>query len=410
MNHRHNHHPRRHSSNNTSNNNSNNSNNSNNNTSNFIGTRPTIPVSHFYQRTNVPYQIEQITNRHADLIDDLSYEYSRNMRTYSQSMTDLIDCLRSSQSILNNTLLADSMRISRDASHLPTNNHYNHTSSPVPPLISRQSANRASNINTTRNVNATTTTATNANPNNMLFSYFFYPHDNNTINNVDPNTPTVMTAHQIQRATRTIRYTNNIIANSCPISLEDFTIDESIVQINYCGHVFKTQPLMNWFRRDHRCPVCRANLITSPNVRSRNAENRDINNNNSNNNSSNISNNNSSNISNSNNNNNISNSNNNISNNTENVNVNVNVPPLISPINTTFDPVQTIPSAPNTTDSNELFTNLSRELLTNISRNFGRVLGTDIQTSINTLANNPDIVDLIYSFEIPLTDLSNNYV
>ena len=86
------------------------------------------------------------------------------------------------------------------------------------------------------------------------------------------------------------------------------------------------------------------------------------------------------------------------------------MPSLISPPNTTRDPGQTIPLAPNTTSSNELLTNLSRELLTNISRNLGRALGTDIQTSINTLANNPDIVDLIYSFEIPLNDLSNNYV
>ena len=233
----HNRQRNRYNNNNSSNNNSSN----NNNISNVRG--PSIPVSHFYQQNAVSYQIEQITIRHLDLIDDLSYEYSRNMRSYSQNMTDMIDCLRSSQSILNNSLLANNS-IPR-ARSLPTPTR-----------------------NTTRNVNVNTNTNTNTNdPPNMLFSYFFYPHDDHTVNNVDPNTPTVMTNDQIQRATRTIRYTNNIIANSCPISLEEFVIGESIIQINYCGHVFKTQPLMNWFRRDHRCPVCRANLITSPNIR-----------------------------------------------------------------------------------------------------------------------------------------------
>jgi hypothetical protein len=127
---------------------------------------------------------------------------------------------------------------------------------------------------------------------------------------------------------------------------------------------------MNWFRRDHRCPVCRANLITSPNVRDPIIPIIPI------------------------------------------------IPiPIVDNINISepiLNNTDIIDISLNTTQTRTTNTNSSRELLTNLSRNLGRVLGNDIQnmmqSSINTLASNPDIADLIYSFEIPLNDLSNNYI
>jgi hypothetical protein len=43
----------------------------------------------------------------------------------------------------------------------------------------------------------------------------------------------------------------------CPISLEDFTEGEILLKIKGCGHIFKKEPLMTWFQRSNKCPVCR---------------------------------------------------------------------------------------------------------------------------------------------------------
>lgn len=69
---------------------------------------------------------------------------------------------------------------------------------------------------------------------------------------------------QVELATRTFVYDaseNN--EPRCPISLEDFTAGEEIVQIIGCGHYFKCNALREWFRRNMQCPVCRYNVTNS---------------------------------------------------------------------------------------------------------------------------------------------------
>lgn len=190
-----------------------------------------------YQRTSIPRSTEQLIDQQMNLIDDISYEYGRNMRSYSQTVQNLVECIQSSQNILHNAMLM-----------LPVN--YNQ---PVrSEFVGRQTPNSYTNVNT-----PPTTTAP------SLFSYYVYPMNDLSSNS---NIPTVMTPDQINIATENITYTFSTMldATSCPISLEDFSYGEVLTRINHCGHIFKTQPLMNWFRRDHRCPVCRANLIMNP--------------------------------------------------------------------------------------------------------------------------------------------------
>jgi Leucine-rich repeat (LRR) protein len=43
----------------------------------------------------------------------------------------------------------------------------------------------------------------------------------------------------------------------CPISLEDFTEGESIIQIKTCGHYFKINPIQIWYDKNQTCPLCR---------------------------------------------------------------------------------------------------------------------------------------------------------
>jgi len=70
------------------------------------------------------------------------------------------------------------------------------------------------------------------------------------------------TQSEIQRATRNTVYSDilNPTNTSCPISLENFTDSSQVTMIIPCRHIFNTDPLMSWFTRNTRCPVCRYDI------------------------------------------------------------------------------------------------------------------------------------------------------
>lgn len=78
------------------------------------------------------------------------------------------------------------------------------------------------------------------------------------------------TQAQIETATRRVRYCDisRPINTNCPISMEDFNDNDMVTVIRHCGHTFHTESLMNWFRTNCRCPVCRYDIrdynTTSP--------------------------------------------------------------------------------------------------------------------------------------------------
>ena len=101
------------------------------------------------------------------------------------------------------------------------------------------------------------------------FTYVFQPNLRQT-HNVDRtphvdrvnNRAPILSQDQITMATRLVQYSPDINESRCPISLDNFVDGEEITQIIHCGHVFRTNNLMNWFRRSSRCPVCRHNIMT----------------------------------------------------------------------------------------------------------------------------------------------------
>ena len=70
------------------------------------------------------------------------------------------------------------------------------------------------------------------------------------------------TPQQIENATRRARYCDiaRPINTSCPISMEEFNDNDNVTVIRNCGHIFHTEHLMNWFRTNCRCPVCRHDI------------------------------------------------------------------------------------------------------------------------------------------------------
>lgn len=76
------------------------------------------------------------------------------------------------------------------------------------------------------------------------------------------NVTVAPTNEQIENATTQLRYgsISNPINDSCPISLEPFTVDEIVTRIDECGHIFNTRQFETWFRHNVRCPVCRHDI------------------------------------------------------------------------------------------------------------------------------------------------------
>lgn len=70
------------------------------------------------------------------------------------------------------------------------------------------------------------------------------------------------TQSQIESATRRVRYCDiaRPINTQCPISMDDFNDNDMVTVIRHCGHTFNTEHLMNWFRSNCRCPVCRYDI------------------------------------------------------------------------------------------------------------------------------------------------------
>lgn len=70
------------------------------------------------------------------------------------------------------------------------------------------------------------------------------------------------TQSQIESATRRVRYCDIMrpINTSCPISMDEFNDTDMVTVIRHCGHTFHTDNIMNWFRTNSRCPVCRYDI------------------------------------------------------------------------------------------------------------------------------------------------------
>ena len=70
------------------------------------------------------------------------------------------------------------------------------------------------------------------------------------------------TQTQIDNAVRTVHYRDIVspLNTQCPIGLEDFDDNDIVMVIRHCGHIFNRNNLMNWFRSNCKCPVCRYDI------------------------------------------------------------------------------------------------------------------------------------------------------
>jgi hypothetical protein len=79
-------------------------------------------------------------------------------------------------------------------------------------------------------------------------------------------TPPIISLDRFNESVEFINYTENMNNNEirCPISLEDFSLNEVICRIKECSHIFKINPLISWMKVNTYCPVCRFDLNRQP--------------------------------------------------------------------------------------------------------------------------------------------------
>ena len=136
-----------------------------------------------------------------------------------------------------------------------------------------------SNVNRNRNrVNtlpSNTTTSNEYDYNNLYIdSIQYYRIPNNTLNRNLDNTisrfiqdfyrpvDVYPSQRQIEISTRRVNYCDIVSPRnlSCPISLETFNDTDIVGVIRHCGHIFKYDELITWFRTNCVCPVCRYDI------------------------------------------------------------------------------------------------------------------------------------------------------
>lgn len=67
---------------------------------------------------------------------------------------------------------------------------------------------------------------------------------------------------QIRRGTELLVW-NDISDNyqtHCPIDMQDFSGNDSVLRIRHCGHIFREMNLRRHFRNSTRCPICRFDI------------------------------------------------------------------------------------------------------------------------------------------------------
>lgn len=248
----------------------------------FSGTSPTTPTTPpTHRQETIPQLPEMFSHneRYTLLLNVIQttriviQNYSNQMRDYQTNVANTLQNL--------NLMYQDIYRdIYRDNQTNPlqrertTNNQFR------TPFASNENRNNESNIIRRRRPPTTwNDVLTNhfqnlgVNLGNEIFS--LRPNNNNQddlwlanlllrMGQTQENVIVAPTSQQIEDATEDILFNEEnydlINETRCPITLEDFQENQTLVRIRRCGHVFSQEPFRNWFRQSVRCPVCRHDI------------------------------------------------------------------------------------------------------------------------------------------------------
>lgn len=186
----------------------------------------------------------QMDNRHMDAVSNMIYQYNQSFNRYQDNMGQMIRLLEQIHQANHPPSLASFLQnidLSFNTTPLPTTQpHLDSLQIPTPPIFPSTDDWES------------------------ITRIYLYPPTERTPISAQNRYSQYFTTGIIENATRTFFYSTSgetITDTRCPISLDDFRDGDELCQIMGCNHVFKRAPLMNWFSRNNRCPVCRYNLF-----------------------------------------------------------------------------------------------------------------------------------------------------
>ena len=179
------------------------------------------------------------------IIDQLMYEYNRNMREYNENIRSLIQLLN--QQMPRQQMPRQQMsRQQMSRQQMPRQQMSRQQMSRTPTQDFRQESSPSSY-------------SFNHIPSVDFLSYYIYPSHQPPTQNL--NVP-ILSDDQINIGTEPIIFDVSMISlqvedNRCPIIMEPFLEGEELLKIKGCGHKFKKNALISWLHRSSQCPLCR---------------------------------------------------------------------------------------------------------------------------------------------------------
>jgi hypothetical protein len=198
-----------------------------------------------YTRQSSTNNERGFTNAQLNTIINTMDRYNRTMQTYNQNMQQYLVFLQN-------------QRVPEPETTRPTRNPYR--------------SGRTNTGNAANNIYENTFTT--------LLSSFYRPRN---MHRRPISSDRALTEGEINSHITVLEYnTEEFSEVRCPITWEDFSEGEQIYKINSCGHIFKKEPLLQWFSQHNHCPVCRGNVITSGAIQSQSSIREDANSDNTN--------------------------------------------------------------------------------------------------------------------------------
>ena len=179
----------------------------------------------------------------ASSLNNSIYENNNNIRLYQQNLLFILQ----------------ELRYIRPRIFQSNNRNMNYRQS-TSPNTNNNNINQ-NNINVLRRHINIPNDITSINNNDLLYFYLSPYLTSRHFNNSESETGRLLTNNEITLSTRRLNYNNIMNETRCPISLEDFSENEEIMEIIGCGHIFKTNNLLEWLSRESNCPVCRYNIL-----------------------------------------------------------------------------------------------------------------------------------------------------
>jgi hypothetical protein len=195
------------------------------------------------------------------LVNILNTMYNDNLRQIT-NLTDMLNNLNNSNNQIRNLLVqllnrnqrrTESRRLNANLNNIDYNNLTNGIN--LSYLFGEYTLPR--NIEGLNNTDRQPNRANRRNRYTTLGDYA-----NNIFDNFLQPVEIYPTQSQIESATRRVRYCDiaRPINTSCPISMDEFNDNDMVIVIRHCGHTFNADHIMNWFRSNSRCPVCRYDI------------------------------------------------------------------------------------------------------------------------------------------------------